>query len=74
MNQIGKYSSERNVQMLIYLLKQHQIRKVIASPGTTNINFVASVQFDDYFQVYSCVDERSAAIWRVEWRRNLVNR
>lgn len=61
MNQIGKYSSERNVQMLIYLLKQHQIRKVIASPGTTNINFVASVQFDDYFQVYSCVDERSAA-------------
>ncbi len=61
MNQIGKYSSERNVQMLIYLLKQHKIRKVIASPGTTNINFVASVQFDDYFQVYSCVDERSAA-------------
>lgn len=61
MNQIGKYSSERNVQMLIYLLNQHKIRKVIASPGTTNINFVASVQFDDYFQVYSCVDERSAA-------------
>lgn len=61
MNQIGKYSSERNVQMLIYLLKEHKIRKVIASPGTTNINFVASVQFDDYFQVYSCVDERSAA-------------
>ena len=61
MNQIGKYSSERNIQMLIYLLKQHNIRKVIASPGTSNINFVASVQFDDYFQVYSCVDERSAA-------------
>ena len=51
MNQIGKYSSERNIQMLIYLLKQHNIRKVIASPGTSNINFVASVQFDDYFQV-----------------------
>ena len=61
MGEIGKYSSERNVQMLIYLLKQHNIRKVIASPGTSNINFVASVQFDDYFQVYSCVDERSAA-------------
>lgn len=61
MGEKGKYSSERNVQMLIYLLKQHHIRKVIASPGTTNINFVASVQFDDYFQVYSCVDERSAA-------------
>jgi len=61
MGEKGKYSSERNVQMLIYLLKQHHIRKVIASPGSTNINFVASVQFDDYFQVYSCVDERSAA-------------
>ena len=54
-------SAERNVQMLVYLLKEHGIRKVIASPGTTNINFVASVQFDDYFEVYSAVDERSGA-------------
>ena len=54
-------SAERNVQMLVFLLKEHGIRKVIASPGTTNINFVASVQFDDYFEVYSAVDERSAA-------------
>ena len=61
MSNKGRYSSEQNVQILIYLLKQHNIRKVIASPGTTNINFVASVQFDKYFQVYSCVDERSAA-------------
>ena len=61
MSEVAKYSSERNIQMLIYLLKQHNIRKVIASPGTSNINFVASVQFDDFFEVYSCVDERSAA-------------
>lgn len=61
MSNKGRYSSEQNVQILIYLLKQHNIRKVIASPGTTNINFIASVQFDKYFQVYSCVDERSAA-------------
>ncbi len=61
MSEKGQYSSERNVQMLVYLLKQHHIRKVIASPGTTNVNFVASVQRDSYFQVYSCVDERSAA-------------
>ena len=56
-----KYSVEKHVQMLIYLMKQHGVRKVIVSPGMKNIPFVASVQFDPYFEVYSCVDERSAA-------------
>lgn len=55
------YSAERNVQILVALLKAHGIRYVIASPGTTNINFVASVQNDAYFKVFSSVDERSAA-------------
>ena len=56
-----KYSVEKHVQMLIYLMKQHGVKRVIASPGMKNMPFVASVQFDPYFQVYSCVDERSAA-------------
>lgn len=55
------YTSEVNTQMLIYLLKRHQIRKVVASPGTTNICFTASLQQDDCFEIYSAVDERSAA-------------
>lgn len=55
------YSKEINVQILVSLMKKHGIRKVIASPGTTNINFVASVQHDPYFELYSSVDERSAA-------------
>ncbi len=55
------YSAERNVQILVALLKAYGIRYVIASPGTTNINFVASVQFDPFFKVFSSVDERSAA-------------
>ena len=55
------YSAERNVQILVSLLKAHGIRYVIASPGTTNINFVASVQCDPFFKVFSSVDERSAA-------------
>lgn len=55
------YSKEVNVQILVSLMKKHGIRKVIASPGTTNINFVASVQQDPYFELYSSVDERSAA-------------
>ena len=35
-----KYTSEENVLELIALMKAHGIRKVIASPGTTNITFV----------------------------------
>ncbi len=54
------YTVERNVQILISVLKAHNIRKVIASPGTTNICFVASLQQDDYFQIFSAPDERSA--------------
>ncbi len=56
-----KYTNEINTLILISLLKQHGIRKIIASPGTTNITFVASVQQDDWFEVYSAFDERSAA-------------
>ena len=55
------YSAERNVQILVSLLKQHGIKRIIASPGTTNMPFVASVQYDKWFEVISCVDERSAA-------------
>ncbi|MDC7288803.1 thiamine pyrophosphate-binding protein [Blautia schinkii] len=55
------YTDEINTLILISLLKKHNIRKIIASPGTTNISFVGSVQIDSYFEVYSVVDERSAA-------------
>ena len=55
------YTNERNVQMLVYLLKAHGIKKIIASPGTTNVTLVASLQQDPFFEIYSCVDERSAA-------------
>ena len=55
------YTSERNAQIVIALLKANNIRKIIASPGATNITFVASIQQDPYFEIYSSVDERSAA-------------
>lgn len=55
------YTSEKNIQCLIYLMKQHGVKKVIASPGTTNITLVASLQQDPFFEMYSAVDERSAA-------------
>ena len=55
------YTIERNVQIVIALLKAHGIRKVVASPGTTNMTFIGSIQQDPFFQIWSSVDERSAA-------------
>ena len=55
------YTSEKNTQIVLALLKAHGIKKVIASPGTTNIRLVASMQQDSWFEMYSAADERSAA-------------
>lgn len=55
------YVSEKNHLLLLALLKAYGIKKVIASPGATNITLIASMQHDPYFELYSCVDERSAA-------------
>ncbi len=60
-NNVKYYTVERNVQIIISLLKQHGIKRVIASPGTTNMTFVGSIQGDPFFEIYSSVDERSAA-------------
>lgn len=61
MNNNLHYTNERNVQIVIALLKAHGIHRVIASPGTTNMTFVVSIENDPWFQVWSSVDERSAA-------------
>lgn len=55
------YTSERNVQIVLAILKAHNIRKVVVSPGSTNISVVGSMEHDPFFEMYSCVDERSAA-------------
>lgn len=55
------YTNERNHQILIALLKAHNIKYVVASPGTTNSVFIGSIQNDPYFLIFSSVDERSAA-------------
>lgn len=46
---------------MVALLKAHNISRVIASPGTTNITFIGSLMHDPFFKIYSSVDERSAA-------------
>jgi 2-succinyl-5-enolpyruvyl-6-hydroxy-3-cyclohexene-1-carboxylate synthase len=55
------YTDEIQVQIVIALLKYHGIRRVVASPGTTNMTLVISLQHDSFFEMYSNVDERSAA-------------
>lgn len=55
------YTDEKNTQMLIALMKAHGVRKIVISPGATNVCLVASLQCDTYFEIYSSVDERSAA-------------
>lgn len=55
------YSTEINVQVVVALLKVNGIRKIVASPGTTNYSLVGSLQSDPFFEIYSSVDERSAA-------------
>lgn len=58
---MGKYSSEKSVQILIAALKANGIRKAVVSPGTTHINFILSMVNDGGFELYSAVDERGAA-------------
>ncbi len=55
------YSSEKAIQILIALLKAHNIKKVIACPGGTNMMLNANLMYDGGFEMYSCDDERSAA-------------
>lgn len=55
------YSTDKNIQILTYLLKAHGITYVIASPGMCEAAFVAGIQSDQDFKVFSCIDERSAA-------------
>lgn len=58
---ISGYTINTSVQILIALLRKHGIKKAIVSPGTTHLEFVAGMQYSGEFELYSSVDERSAA-------------
>lgn len=58
---ITGYTNNTSVQILISLLRKHGIKRAIISPGTTNLEFVAGLQYCGDFELYSSVDERSAA-------------
>lgn len=54
------YTILENARIVIALLKKHNIRHIVLSPGGSNIPIVQGVQQDPFFKCYSIVDERSA--------------
>lgn len=50
------YTTDRSTQMVLSVLKAYGIKKIVVSPGTTNMAFVASAQSDPCFEMYSSVD------------------
>ena len=58
---INGYTKNKSVQYLISLLEKHGIKKVVVSPGTTDLEFTAALQYNGNFEMISAVDERGAA-------------
>ncbi len=54
------YTIVENARIVISLLKAHNIRHIVISPGGSNIPIAQGVQDDPFFKCYSVVDERSA--------------
>ena len=59
------YSSLKNVQILIDLLKKYEINQIVISAGTRHTPLVHSIENDSYFNTYSIVDERSASFFAI---------
>lgn len=55
------YTDDKNAQIVIALLKKYNIRRIVVSPGTTNVPIARAAQTDPFFEAYSAVDERGAA-------------
>lgn len=45
------YTTDRSTQMVLSVLKAYGIKKIVVSPGTTNMAFVASAQSDPCFEM-----------------------
>ena len=48
---ITGYTNNKSVQILIALLRKHGIKRAINSPGTTNLEFAAGVQYCGEFEL-----------------------
>lgn len=59
------YSTLKNVQYLIAMLKERNIINIVISPGNSHNAIVRSMEEDTFFKTYSIVDERSAAFFAI---------
>lgn len=59
------YSSLKNVEILVALLKKYDVRHVVISAGTRHTPLVYSLEHDSFFKTYSIVDERSASFFAI---------
>lgn len=57
------YSNNKTILQLLSLLKAFNINKVVISSGTRHFPLIHSLESDNYFKLYSVVDERSAAFF-----------
>lgn len=57
------YTVHKNVQVILALLKEYGIQNIVVSAGTRLIPLVFSADNDDYFKLYTIVDERSAGFF-----------
>ncbi len=55
------YTEDKAARIVLSLLKQYGIKKIVVSPGSTNVPISLTAQNDPWFEIYSVVDERSAA-------------
>lgn len=59
------YSTLKNVQSTIAMLKERGIRNCVISPGNSHNAIVRSMENDNFFVTYNIVDERSAAFFAI---------
>ena len=57
------YTNDVLVLKLVALLKKFGIRKIVVSPGSRHNKLIRSLEYDNFFQLYLVVDERSAGFF-----------
>ena len=56
-------TSIKQIQQIVSLLKQYNVKHLVLSPGTRHVPLVHITETDNFFKCYSVVDERSAAYY-----------
>jgi len=64
-------SASPRVQVVVDLLKKHNIKNIVFSPGSRNAPLVIGFNSDDYFNIKVLVDERSAAFFALGMAQQL---